>query len=177
MILRKIDAITKWNNPQTVSRPDPTVPGDTLSELRTRENKLSVWLANTEEDIEDAVAALSLSRDNTEKLCLLKLDEDSLSALDIDVKFDEEGDAQGASEEILKKHRNLVELDHKRLGLLAEYMIKQAGIAENRKTFSERKVVGILNKYKGTKIIPDKVKKNILKKLNWNEEDDIKLDI
>lgn len=170
MIIRKIDAITKWNSPKAVNRLDPTVPGDTLSELRTKENKLSVWLANTQEDIEDAVAALSLSRDNTERLCLLVLDEARLSAIDIDVKFDEEGDAQGASEEILKKHRNLVELDHKRLGLLAEYMIEQARVAENRKTFTESKVVGILNKYKGNKIEPGKVKKNILEKLNWNKD-------
>lgn len=170
MIIRKIDAITKWNNPKEVNRPDPTVPGDTLSELRTKENKLSVWLANSQEDIEDAVAALSLSRDNTERLCLLMLDEAKLSAFNIDVKFDEEGDAQGASEEILKKHRNLVELDHKRLGLLAEYMIKQASVAENRKTFTENKVIDILNKYKGKKIEPGKVKKKIKEKLNWNED-------
>ena len=87
MIIRKIDAITKWNSPKMVDRPDSTVPGDTLSELRTKENKLSVWLANTQEDIEDAVAALSLSRDNTERLCLLVLDEARLSAIDIDVKL------------------------------------------------------------------------------------------
>lgn len=170
MILRKIDAITKWNNPKSVNRPDPTVPGDTLSELKTKENKLSVWLANTEEDIEDAVAALSLSKDDTDRLCLLLLDEEKLSSFDIAVLDDQEGDAQGASEEILKKHRNLVELDHKRLGQLAEYMIQQANDTNNRKTFSEVKVKNILNKYKGTKIEPQKVKKNIIRKLNWNED-------
>ncbi len=170
MILRKIDAITKWNNPKSVNRPDPTVPGDTLSELKTKENKLSVWLANSEEDIEDAVAALSLSKDDTDRLCLLLLDEEKLSSFDIAVLDDQEGDAQGASEEILKKHRNLVELDHKRLGQLAEYMIQQANDTNNRKTFSEVKVKNILNKYKGTKIEPQKVKKNIIRKLNWNED-------
>lgn len=169
MLIRKIDAITKWNSPQAVNRPDPTVPGDTLSELRTKGNKLSVWLANTQEDIEDAVAALSLSRDNTERLCLLKLDEERLLSLDISVKFDEEGDAQGASDEVLKKHRNLVELDHKRLGLLAEYMIDQACDSNNRIVFTESKVISVLNKYKGNKIEPSRVKKNILSKLNWNE--------
>lgn len=170
MIIRKIDAITKWNNPRSVNRPDPTVPGDTLSELKTKDNKLSVWLANSEEDIEDAVAALTLSRDNTEKLCFLLLDEEKLSSFDIIVLDDQEGDAQGASEEILKKHRNLVELDHKRLGLLAEYMIQQANDTNNRKTFTESKVKNILNKYKGIKIEPQKVKKNILGKLKWNED-------
>lgn len=170
MIVRKIDAITKWNNPKSVNRPDPTVPGDTLSELKTKENKLSVWLANTEEDIEDAVAALSLSRDVTNKLCLVVLDEDKLSSFDIAVLDDQKGDAQGASEEILNKHRNLVELDHKRLGLLAEYMIQQAGDTNNRKTFTETQVKQILNKYKGTKIEVKNVKEGISKKLNWNED-------
>lgn len=169
MIVRKIDAITKWNNPKSVNRPDPTVPGDTLSELKTKENKLSVWLANTEEDIEDAVAALSLSRDATDRLCFIVLDEDKLSSFDIGMD-DQKGDAQGASEEILNKHRNLVELDHKRLGLLAEYMIQQAGDKNNRKTFTETNVKQILNKYKGTKIEVKNVKEKILKKLNWNED-------
>jgi hypothetical protein len=170
MIVRKIDAITKWNNPQSVNRPDPTVPGDTLSELKTKENKLSVWLANTEEDIEDAVAALSLSRDDTNRLCFLVLDEDKLSSFDIAVLDDQKGDAQGASEEILNKHRNLVELDHKRLGLLAEYMIQQASDTNNRKTFTETEVKQILNKYKGTKIEVKNVKERISRKLNWNED-------
>ena len=170
MIIRKIDAITKWNNPRSVNRPDPTVPGDTLSELKTKENKLSVWLADSDEDIEDAVAALSLSRDDTDRLCFIVLDEEKLSSLDIQVKDDEEGDAQGASEEILKKHRNLVELDHKRLGQLAEYMIEQASNSNNRKTFTETTLKNILNRYKGTKIEVQKVKKNILRKLNWNED-------
>lgn len=167
MIIRKIDAITKWNNPKTVNRPDPTVPGDTLSELKTRENKLSVWLANTQEDIEDAVVALSLSRDDTGRLCFVMLDESKLTDMEIAVLDDEDGDAQGACEEILKKHRNLVELDHKRLGLLADYMIKQASNTNNRKTFTEPQVKDILNKNKGTKIEPQKVKKNISNKLNW----------
>lgn len=170
MIIRKIDAITKWNNPKPVNRRDPTVPGDTFSELKTKDNKLSVWLANSEEDIEDAVVALSLSRDNTDRLCFLLLDEERLSSFDITVSNDEIGNAQGASEEILKKHRNLVELDHKRLGQLAEYMIQQANNTNNRKTFTETMVKSILNKYKGTKIEVQKVKENILQKLNWNED-------
>ena len=170
MIIRKVDAITKWNNPKSVDRPDPTIPGDTLSELKTKDNKLSVWLANSEEDIEDAVAALSISRDNIGKLCFLLLDEEKLSTFDISVIDDQLGDAQGASVDILKKHRNLVELDHKRLGQLAEYMIQQANDTNNRKTFTEPKVKNILNKYKGTKIDPQKVNTNILSKLNWNED-------
>lgn len=168
MIIRKIDAITKWDNPKPVDRPDPTVPGDTLSELKTKDNKLSVWLANSEEDIEDAVVALSLSRDNTDRLCFLLLDEETLSSFDITILDDQVGEAQGASEKILKKHRNLVELDHKRLGQLAEYMIQQANNTNNRKTFTETMVKKILNKNKDTKIEVQKVKKNILQKLNWN---------
>lgn len=170
MIIRKIDAISKWNNPRKVNRPDPTVPGDTLSELRTRENRLSVWLANTEEDIEDAVVALSLSRDDTDRLIMVMLDENKLAEIDIDVKDDQLGDAQGASEEILKKHRDLVELDHKRLGRLAEYMLQQASNQNNRKTFTEATVRGILNKYKGIKINPKAVKRKISTKLNWNKD-------
>lgn len=173
MIVRKVDVITRWNNPKAVNRSDPTVPGDTLSELKTRENKLSVWLANTDEDIEDAVAALSLSRDNIQRLMLVMLDETKLAALSIEMKDDQLGAAPGASEVILKKHRNLVELDHKRLGLLAEYMIQQASDQNNRRTFTEANVKGILNRYKGTKIDAKNVAVKISAKLNWDKDGNI----
>lgn len=170
MIIRKIDVISRWSNPKDVSRADPTVPGDTLSELRTRENKLSVWLANSDEDIEDAVAALSLSRTDTQKIVMVKLDEAKLAEINIEVKDDQLGEARGASAEILKKHRDLVELDHRRLGLLAEYMIRQAKDQCNRKTFTESAVKNILNKYKGIKIDPRNVNEKISSKLNWNQD-------
>lgn len=168
MLIRKIDKIPNWNTPKLVKRTDPTVPGDTLSELKTKENKLSVWLANSDEDIEDAVAALSLNKDSIDKLNVLLLDENELSSsLEIEI-LDEKGFAQGASDEILSKHRNLVELDHKRLGLLAEYMIKQASNPNNRKTFTEKQVKDILNKYKGKKIDEQNVKEKISQKLHWS---------
>lgn len=168
MIVRKIDAISKWDNPTAVKRHDATVPGDTISDLKTHGNKLSVWLANTDEDIEDAVAALSLSRDDTQKVTMLKLDENKLADIEIDVVDDQLGNAQGASNVILKKHRNLVELDHSRLGKLADYMISQASDPQNRKIFTAGQVKEILNKYKGTKIDPRCVTDKILEKLNWN---------
>lgn len=168
MIVRKIDVIGRWDKPKDVNRSDPTVPGDTLSELRTRGNKLSVWLANTDEDIEDAVAALSLSRADTQKIIMLKLDETKLAEINIEVSDDQMGEACGASNEILKKHRNLVELDHKRLGLLAAYMINQASDPRNRQIFTEAKVKSILNKYRGTKIDPKGVTDKISGKLNWS---------
>lgn len=49
-------------------------------------------------------------------------------------------------------------------------MIEQASNSNNRKTFTETTVKNILNRYKGTKIEVQKVKKNILRKLNWNED-------
>lgn len=171
MIVRKVDSISRWDSPKEVKRQDRTIPGDTLSELRTKENKLSVWLANTEEDIEDAVAALSLSRDGAKKLVMVVLNEQELAELDIEVVADQLGEAQGASASILQKHRNLVELDHKRLGMLAEYMIRQAKDQSNRKTYTEAKVKAILNRYKEeSKIDVGSVKKNISEKLDWRKD-------
>lgn len=171
MIIRKIDGINKWDNPKNVDRPDATIPGDTISDLRTKGNKLSVWLANTKEDVEDAVVALSLSRDDPKKLVMVILDEQELKGIDISVRADQLGDAQGASETILHKHRNLVELDYKRLGFLAEYMLEKAKDENNRRIYTESQVRAILNKYKDEdKIDATKVKQSIANKLNWGED-------
>lgn len=167
MLIRSVSSFKRWNGERPVHREDALFCGDAVTDLRTSDNTLSVWLANTEEDIEDAVVALTLSKDSPSKLFCLLLDEEDLAKIEIELSDTELGKALGADEAILKKHRNMVELDYWRLGYLTQYMMDLAKDATKRRTFSDKKVVEILNKYKGNKVKPENVNVKLREKLNW----------
>ena len=46
MLIRMITGISKWNGSKVVNREDAYICGDAISDLRTRDNKLSVWKAD-----------------------------------------------------------------------------------------------------------------------------------
>ena len=167
MLIRSVSSFKRWNGERPVCRDDALFCGDAVTDLRTSENTLSVWLANTEEDIEDAVVALTLSKDSPSKLFGLLLDEKELAKIDIELSDKELGKSLGADEAILKKHRNMVELDYWRLGYLTQYMMDLAKDATKRITFSDKKVVELLNKYKDCKVKPENINIKLREKLNW----------
>lgn len=78
MLIRMITGISKWNGSKVVNREDAYICGDAISDLRTRDNKLSVWKADTPEDIDDAIVALALNRDSIQKISCFLLNENDL---------------------------------------------------------------------------------------------------
>lgn len=167
MIIRGLLYPNKWNPVKDVNRKDAFLAGDNLTELRTTKNMLSVWLANSEEDIEDAIAAMALNKDQPCKMVGYLLDEKELEDLEIQTADNEEGKALGADESILKKHRNLIELDYWRLGYLTQYMIGLSKDNKRQIIRTKEEVVSILNKFKGTKITAEKVNDKLRAKLKW----------
>lgn len=149
MLLRMIGSISRWDRTElTVNRPNPTIWGDAISDLRTKKNTLSVWLANSEEEIEIAVVALALGRDEIQKITYVLIDEQDLRGIEIETSDENEGEARGLDEHLLKNHRDLVEIDHKHIGLLAEY-IERLTIDKTRwVTVTKPNVKKYLNKYK-----------------------------
>lgn len=73
-LMRKISGISKWDGSNKVHREDQFICGDALGDLKTTQNALSVWKADNEMDIEDAVVALTLSRDKVDKVFGVNLD-------------------------------------------------------------------------------------------------------
>lgn len=167
MVIRGLLYPNKWDPVKDVYRDDAFLAGDNVTELRTSKNMLSVWLANSAEDIEDAFAALALGKDKPCKMVGYLLDEEDLQALQIDTLDNEKGQAMGAADSILDKHRNLVEIDYWRLGYLAQYMVKLSKDKSRQVIKTKDEVVEILNRYKGNKIAPDKVKDKLKENLNW----------
>lgn len=167
MLIRGLLYPNRWNPIEEVSRKDAFIAADYVTELRTSKNMLSVWLANSEEDIEDAVVALALGKDKPSKMVAYLMDEKELEAIEIEAQNNQKGIAQGAVDSILEKHRNLVELDYWRLGYLTQYMQKLSKDTKRQVIFTKDEVVELLNKYKGTKIITENVNEKLREKLNW----------
>jgi hypothetical protein len=167
MVIRGLLYPNKWDPVRDVDRKDAFLAGDNVTELRTSKNMLSVWLANSQEDIDDAIVAMALNKDNPCKMVAYLMDEKELEGIEIETADNEIGKALGADESILLKHRNLVELDYWRLGYLTEYMIKLSQNKDRQVVMTKGEVVELLNKYKGTKISTDKVNEKLRSKLNW----------
>ena len=167
MVLRGLLYPNKWDPVKDVDRRDAFLAGDNVTELRTTKNMLSVWLANSEEDIEDAIAAMALNKDQPCKMVGYLMDEKELEDLEIKTVDNEKGKALGADESILAKHRNLIELDYWRLGYLTQYMIGLSKDKNRQIVLTKDEVVSILNKYKGNKIKAEKVSLKLREKLNW----------
>lgn len=168
MLIRSIASLARWDGTTIVNRPDATIAGDVISDLRTQSNTLSVWCADSEEDINDAIVAMSLNRTEVSKMIALLLDEKDLAAMQISSLSENPGKAPGAVDSIKKKHRDLVEIDYKRLGELADYMMKVVHDKERRIEISKPNLKKLLIKYKeSNKIILDEMNTDLRGKLNW----------
>ena len=167
MIIRGLLYPNKWDPVKDVDRPDCFLAGDNITELRTSKNMLSVWLANSKEDIEDAIVAIELNKDRPCRFVGYLMEEKELAGLEIDIVDNEMGKALGADESILKKHRNLVEIDYWRLGYLTQYMIELSKITSRQIICTKDEVIKLLNKYKGEKISADKINVKLRQNLNW----------
>ena len=168
MLIRSIASLSRWDGTTKVNRPDATTAGDVISDLRTQSNTLSVWRADSTEDINDAIVAMSLNRNDVSKMVALLLDEDDLSNMEISFSDKEPGKAPGAIETIKKKHRDLLEIDYKRLGALSEYMMKIVHDKSRLIEVTKPNLKKLLKNYKDdNKIVIDEMNNDLREKLNW----------
>ena len=168
MLIRGIASLARWDGTTHVNRPDATTAGDVISDLRTQNNTLSVWCADSEEDINDAIVAMSLSRTSLSKIVALLIDEADLKAMQISHSDEIMGEAPGAIEAIRKKHRDLIEIDYKRLGDLSGYMMKIVHDKGRRVEMTKPSLMKLLEEYRGVnKIIPKDMKPELRETLRW----------
>lgn len=168
MLIRGIASLARWDGTTHVNRSDATTAGDVISDLRTRNNTLSVWCADSDEDINDAIVAMSLNRTGLSKIVALLIDEADLNAMQISCSDEIIGDAPGAIESIKKKHRDLLEIDYKRLGDLSGYMMKIVHVKGRLVERTKPSLKRLLDEYRnGNKIIPSDMNPELLKNLKW----------
>lgn len=168
MLIRGITSLARWDGSTVVNRPDATTAGDVISDLRTQRNTLSVWLADSEADINDALVAMSLNRTDVSKMVALLLDEKDLETMEISFSDKLPGTAPGAIDSIKKKHRDLLEIDYKRLGILSSYMMDIVHDKQKRVEISKPSLKQLLDTYrKEGKIRIEEMKEELRTNLNW----------
>ena len=169
MLVRMLGSIAKWDGRVVLTRPDGYMPGDTISDLRTRKNTLSTWeLEDESKELDDIIVALALNRTSVQKMIVVLLDPSELKKIEIGHSSAEAGESPGCPLDILKKHRDLVDLDYWRIGYLAEHILKLMKEKKNYRTFSEKQIRQLLDNYRAANRLDlTKVKKELQKDMGW----------
>ena len=103
--LLRIISKQKWLAPPWL--PSEELPADPLSDLRTSENSLSVWLVSDEESLERVIASLAAKRNKPDKFDYVLIDYDDVGELGITISQEAE---ETADPEIAPLHHDLVYL-------------------------------------------------------------------
>jgi len=146
--VRKIESIGRWDGTTKPIYEGAFSTGDILlTELKTAHNTLSLWGYETDDEKDEVLAALALTRQHVDRLAFVMMDEAYIQHLGIPLK-PEEGIADGIiRKEILQRHVNLTDIDFWRLGYVAEYITKLAQKKEDHFQLSDKKVYQLIERH------------------------------
>lgn len=82
MLIRKCQR-SKWMSRKELT--DDEISADALFDVRTSASKLSVWVSDSEANLERIVLALALAGDSIDKIDLMVIDEEDLRQLDLEL--------------------------------------------------------------------------------------------
>ncbi len=121
--LRMISNMNHWDRTKMDLYPNCFSTGDILlSDLKTDKNTLSLWKYEDDQEKNDLIVAMALSRQHIQKLVYVVMDDAGINKRGIPLE-DELGNADGiVDENILHKHVNMTKIDFWRLGYVAEYL-------------------------------------------------------
>lgn len=121
--LRMISNMNHWDRGKMNLYPNCFSTGDILlSDLKTEKNTLSLWKFEDDQEKNDLIVAMAMSRQHIQKLVYVVMDDAGINKRGIPLE-DEIGNADGiVDENILKKHVNMAKIDFWRLGYVAEYL-------------------------------------------------------
>lgn len=121
--LRIISNMNHWDISKMNLYPNCFSTADILfSDLKTDKNTLSLWKYEDEDEKNDLIVAMALSRQHIQKLVYVIMDDIGINKRGISLE-DEVGNADGiVNKTILEKHVNMTKIDFWRLGYVAEYL-------------------------------------------------------
>lgn len=160
--LRKITR-GRWPGEKLISETTPKdIEADTLfSEIQTDNNKLSVWKASDENDINDIFVALASNCKNISTISAIKINE-----CDVKNLLFEKEDGDTPTFGINQKHRNITCLNYGSLGDILFSIIKAFNNdGYIRKTKSEMKRI-LANAYKSGKIDKEHISPDLEREIN-----------
>jgi hypothetical protein len=118
-LVRKI-APAKWSSARSLE----VLSADALTaDLRTTDNTLSLWEIGGEEDLNDAVLALAISKKakKFEKMDLILIPKDIILAKQLSIR---ESPGDTFAEKLSDTHREVVDLKYPSLGVFAQIIIE-----------------------------------------------------
>ncbi len=121
--LRMISNMNHWDRGKMNLYPKCFSTGDILlSDLKTEKNTLSLWRFEDDQEKNDLIVAMAMSRQHIQKLVYVVMDDDGINKRGIPLEY-ELGNADGiVKKDILEKHVNMAQIDFWRLGYVAEYL-------------------------------------------------------
>lgn len=140
--------------------------GDTISDLRTTKNTLSLWMIESEEELDSAILALSASSksETIEAIDVAWFPIEVIDTYGITISKDTLGDT--VVSDLAETHRDVVNVTYKTLGDIAD-IITVAMSEQNR----HKKVTlgtvkkGLAKAYKDKRISEEKCKPELLEKI------------
>lgn len=163
MLVRMLN-MNKWDHDCIKQR--KLYHGDAISDLKCSHNTLSVWQANNQEEIKEAVLALALGRDTIQKMTVVILDENTIcNKYHIVIKETKE---DVPITKLQDRHRDLVDIDFWNLGFIAEHIGDQLNDCTNYMIFTK----GDIQKLVMTAIDSED---DLINKINPKLRNDLKL--
>lgn len=138
LLVRKI-TLNKWMQTDILSGASPSADAITGC-TRTRDNALSVWGIDTEEELEDAILAIASVGDHLDKIDIVLLDRNSVEDSGLLVQ---QVPGNTPYRDFVHKHYDLYRLDYNSLGIVAQEIICSIR-TEGRRTFTRGKLKKIV---------------------------------
>lgn len=165
MFLRVVSKMSRWDGSNPVNRPDAKVCGDAITDLKTSDNMLSIWMADNNEQIEESAAVIALGRNKLDKVCYILLDNEELDRINLLLEENMGQCKSVIDKDVLRRHRDVIELDSTQLECLSAYMLDQ--VQKSNCSFKDieqlRKIIAKMIEDK--KIDPNKINDKIKKDL------------
>lgn len=124
VMLRRLDNRRRWDKVDLPWLGQGEIPADPMADLKTNENKLSVYyVEKNQSNLNDVIEAIAATRNFPDRFDYLLFDEEICSELKIEVR-DTKGETP--NEEVNKKwHRDLAELSADKLLELAKVVYEK----------------------------------------------------
>lgn len=162
--IRFVSGMSRWDGSMNLSRPNAGVCGDAITDLKTTNNELSIWLVDNENQIDEVAAVIALERYELDKVCYVKLDKRLIENI-LTIKTTKGRCKPIIDQSILDRHRDIEGLDSKLLETLSSYMLQQVQQSNfgNRDRMKMKTIINdmIQNKQIDEKLIKENIKKDL----------------
>ena len=113
-----------------------------LSSFKNDDNTISVWEINSEEELDEAVLALTTCFKSLDTIDVVTLEEEYLDKVTVEYEY---SDGLTPVKDLVHTHLNIKNLDYYKIGLISEYIIQRISL-NKIKRYNLEDILTILRK-------------------------------